>query len=1009
MLINRHAQPRPRFARKTNSLCAAISMSMLALSANTLAQPAEPGIEEVIVTGSFIRRSEGLNAASPVTQLSAEDLESQGTVNMAQVVQNLTFNNGTAVTNSIQGVTSTTSTFNLRGLGSRATLTLIDSKRIATDNVQSMLPASALQRIEVVTDGAAALYGTDAVAGVVNLIPYKSYDGFKVEYFEEGDSRGDYRKVETSFLGGKSFGDVDLVFAGSFVDAGALEWGERPDYVKSGLTHNGGSNPGNFLVPRRDANGNFTGVSGSRVDPSCGFKTEPDQVSNGNNPWGNPLSGRCFMSFGDTRDFQPEFDTSSLYGNLNWDISSDVTFYSQVIWNRQVTRNRNNTGNPGARTADLPIVRGELPGNNFRARTSTGADLFAEPRRDSSGAIVLDGYGRPLPLRDASGKVVFANDRFASIASNPSGGVPFSEDVSINGSQWLPFGKPEANTIPTAMQQYGHIQKNHGDRRALRFSTGVDFAVPMLEGWQGSANYVYSHYDDLSNNTQQFSLGAVAQGLNCDVINDVNSCFNPFGATDPKFRTPQHVADAIFTQDQVDNRDQLQTFDLILNGNVPLGGFELPGGAIAMAAGYQRREETDKDGPTATSIKNDQLIGVQALPRSQSRTSDSWFAELAFPILTNLELSAAVRDESFSTGQGAVVDKFGLVYVPTDWLSLRATMGEAFIVPTLAQLNSPEVCGLSNVDDLFSPFQGFITSCRTGNPNLFSESSESLSFGVDLSLLDNLTWSITWSETDFVDRIVSTTTQDIIRSDYRNFRQATGFNATDANPYPALQQLQAWMNDPRSDKRIVRNASDITTPDRILQSDSNASSMLVRAWDTQIDYGFSLDDVGLNGWGNIDMQLQATYVDTYTFQLAVDLPAREAVGRQNNDYGAVPTIPQIRANLRINWSLGNHTVSATTRYIDEVIFDASEFSFQQFFPGAEWGGPTDKLRTWTQLDMFYSYRGFEAFGSEFNFSVGARNLTDRMPQKTGMIAGVAAESQDVLGRVVYARMNVNFR
>jgi len=164
----------------------------------------------------------------------------------------------------------------------------------------------------------------------------------------------------------------------------------------------------------------------------------------------------------------------------------------------------------------------------------------------------------------------------------------------------------------------------------------------------------------------------------------------------------------------------------------------------------------------------------------------------------------------------------------------------------------------------------------------------------------------------------------------------------------------------------------------------------------------------LDGWGDINMQLQATYVDTYQFQLEKNGVTREAVGAQNNDYGAVPTIPKIRANFRINWGLGNHTVSATTRYVDEVTFDANEFSFQQFFPGAKWGGPTETLRAWTQLDMFYSYRGYEALGGELNFSVGARNLTDRMPQKTGMIAGVAAESQDVLGRVVYARVNFNF-
>ena len=1004
MTIIRRPHHNPSFTVKL--LNSAIAIALLGGAGQTLAQT--PDVEEVVVTGSYIRRSEGIAAASPLTALSAEDLEAQGTVNMAQVAQNLTFNNGTAVTNSIQGVTSTTSSFNLRGLGSRATLTLIDGKRIATDNIQSMLPSSALQRIEVVTDGAAALYGTDAVAGVVNLIPYQSYDGFKVELFNEGDSRGSFDRSEISFLGGKSVGDVDLVFAGSQFSQSTLAWNERPDYVRSGLTHNGGGNPGNYLVPQRDANGDFTGSSASRPDPNCGYKTEADQVSAGNNPWGNNLGGRCFMSFGDTRDFQPAADTTSFYGNLNWDVTSDVTFHSQIMYNRQRYRNRNNPSNPGARSDALNVVRGELPGNTFRAKTSAGQELFAEPMRNDTGALVLDGYGRPLPMRNASGEVVFANNRFSSIDNDPLGGVAFAEDVYINGAQWVPFNKPEANTMPTDMQQYGYYQLNHNDKRTYRFSTGLDFAVPMLEGWQGSADYMYGLFNDVSNNSQQYSLGAVNQGLNCDVISDVNSCFNPFGAVDARFRTPQHVADAIFTQDSLDNKTELQTYDLILNGNVPLGDFELPGGQISMAVGYQRREEKETDGPTATSIRDDQLIGSQALPRSQGRSSDSWFAEFAIPVLDNLELSAAVRDESFSTGQAAVVDKFGVVYVPTDWLAVRATMGEAFIVPTLSQLDSPEVCGLSNVDDLFSDFQGFITSCRSGNPALASESSDSISAGIDLNLLENLSWSITWSETDFSDRIVSTTTQDIIRSDYKNFQTATGFTPTTANPNPSVAQLQAWVNDARSDKRIIRNAADITTPDRILQSDSNASAMLVRAWDTQIDYGFSLDDVGLNGWGNIDMQLQATYVDTYQFQLAIDGPVREAVGNQNNDFGAVPTIPKIRANLRINWQLGNHTVSTTTRYVDEVTFDANEFSFQQFFPGSGYRGATDVLRAWTQLDVFYSYRGYEALGGELNFSVGARNLTDRMPQQTGMIAGVAAESQDVLGRVVYARVSYNF-
>ena len=79
------------------------------------------------------------------------------------------------------------------------------------------------------------------------------------------------------------------------------------------------------------------------------------------------------------------------------------------------------------------------------------------------------------------------------------------------------------------------------------------------------------------------------------------------------------------------------------------------------------------------------------------------------------------------------------------------------------------------------------------------------------------------------------------------------------------------------------------------------------------------------------MLLNATLVDSYRFQLQADSPELEAVGNQNNDFGAVPPIPELRANLRVNWTLGQHSISATGRYVDELVFDANEFSFQRFF------------------------------------------------------------------------------
>lgn len=961
------------------------------------------------MTGSYIRQTEGFGNASPVTSFSAEDIEAEGTINMAQVVQNLTFNNGTGVTNSIQGTTNQIANFNLRGLGPRATLTLVDGKRVVESNVQQLLPTMAMQRMDIVTDGAATIYGTDAVAGVVNLVPYKSYDGFKIEMYEEGDSRGDYRQVETGFLGGKTIGDIDIVVAGSYRDGGTLSWDDRPEYIRAGLTHNGGSNPGSFIVPVRDANGDLTynasgaPVTTQRTDPSCGKDASADQVTFANNPWGNPLGSRCFLSFGDTRDFIEAMDTANFFTNMTWEVSDDLSFNAQFMYNRQLVRGRENPGNPGFREDDLPTVRGELPGNTFRAVAPGGAALYAVPLRDASGNIVNDGYGQPLPFRDGSGLVALAQNRFASIDTDPLGGVPFNEDVRL--TQWLPFGKNGIpNTLPQRMQQDGGLNMELDDKRTYRMSLGADFTVPFIEGWEGTAFYTYSETQALDVGIQDFSFSAVEQGLNCDVVNDVGSCFNPFGAVDPRFRNSQQVADSVYTQYRADNRDYLHTFDVILNGEVPIS-YELPGGPIAMAVGYQRREEEDSNTPPLGDILGDQLIGNQQLPNNVSRYSDSYFAEFNFPVLDNLAISASVRDESFSTGQGELIDKYGISYQPTDWLNLRATTGKAFIVPTLPQLNSPEACGLSNFDDPFTPSQGFITSCAIGNPNLSPETSESTSIGFDITLFEDLTWSVSWSETDFADRIVSTTTQDIARSDFRDFQAWSGFTPTDAQPEPTEAELQAWVSSGLADPRIVRNA--LLQPVRLLQSDSNASTMLVKAWDTTLAYGFGLQDIGLGDWGRVNMVLNATYVDTYSFQLQSDSPLLEAVGNQNNDYGAVPPMPELQANLRVSWVRGQHSFSATGRYVDEVNFDANEFSFQQFFPGNEWRS-TDVLRAWSQMDMFYGYSDLEALGGSFNFTVGARNVFDRMPQRTGMIAGVEAVMQNPLGRVIYARVNYNF-
>lgn len=983
---------------RSDSLSIAISMTLLAASGQSLAQqqPQEE-IEEVLVTGSFIRRSEGFTAASPVTTMDAEDLQAEGTVNMAQVVYNMTANSGTGITSGIQGVTDNGVSFNLRGLGSRATLQLLDGKRVSNDNVNILMPAIGIQRMEIVTDGAAALYGTDAVAGVVNIIPYTSYDGVQMEFYEERDTRGDFHDRNLSLLWGTEVsGDINVVTALSHRDQGELRWHERPEHMNAGLTHNTGSHPGNFLAPVRDENGQLTGERTLKGDPNCGLVVEdPAQVLA--NPYGLDFGGRCWLDFGSTRNYRNPQTISQFYGNMEYDPSEEFSLSAQLTWSRQIRHVRSNAANPGGRVDQLPIVRGELPGNTFRAMSSDGRELFAQPRRNPDGSLLLDGYGRPMPRRGDDGNVMLASNQFSSLDSDPMGGVPFYEDVVLDA--WNPFGK--TNTSPSGF----NADKTHPtlyDYRNWRFALQADFAVPYMPGWDGTAYYTNSTYAQRHRDTQVFSFSAIEQGLNCDVINDVDHCFNPFALVEERFATPQHVADAIWEVGRLNNQDELQTFDVVLNGVVSPGGFELPGGQIGAAIGYQRRHEKQSINPAPIFVDGDQFIGTQQYPSSYSRHVNAGFVEFAFPVLSSLELGAAVRREDFSSGQAATIGKFGFVYEPADWIAFRGTYGEAFIAPTLNQLFAAEDCGLTNVDDQYTSFSGWIASCAEGNPNLSSETSDSISLGIDLVPTDALSLSLTWSETDFRDRIVSTTTQDIIRTDYAKFQLATGFTPTDAQPYPPLDLLRSWYNSPESDPRIIRDPRNIETVQMIRQSDSNASNMLVRAVDTQLDY-----DLPWREWGDFRVGLNATYIDTYEFQLSEIDPVRQAAGNQNNDFGAVPAMPRWRANARLGWTMDNHMVSTTVRYIHDVRFDANEFAFQRFFPINNWRH-TEEIRAWTQMDAFYTYRDLQLLNGSLSLTAGVRNVFDREAQKTGMIAGAVTELQDILGRVVYGRVNFTF-
>ncbi|MEX0618372.1 MAG: TonB-dependent receptor [Pseudohongiellaceae bacterium] len=960
-------------------LCAAVSMSLLQFANTSVAQQ-EPEIEEVVVTGSYIRRSEGFQAASPITQITADEIAAAGTPNMGDVIHALNINQGTTVTaNAFTGASNISTSLNLRGLGPGATLDLTDGLRSPTTDVNSVLPQIAIQRLDIVTDGAAALYGSAAVAGVVNFVPIKSYDGFKFESMSQNDDEGDYNDVQFQALYGTEFNGIDIVAAASWREHSRLEMRDRPETLNSAFVWSSVATPGDYGVPTRDAAGNLTGSSVTTADPACGTEPgDPSEINNGEFGW---LRGanNCAYDYGEFWDYRYPIQRGNLFTSATYDFSDDLSVNATYSYWSMRHEVRGSPINPGGRVTELPVIRGEIPGNPYRAMDANGNPLFAQDANN-------DG------IPDRAG-----GDPFGQVILDPNG-IPFNEDVTF--VSWRPWAKH--GTKPAIFNSDGSSPRD-GLTYGSRFALQADFTVPFLEGWEGHAAYMWGHEVD-NDKEYEGSFGGLQRGLTCNVA-DPETCFSPFADPVGGGYNTQAVADSTVNYARERNEDVLQTLDLVINGDLPLFGFELPGGPVGAAVGYQRRDEQFDDIPTSYQQQNDQWIGSQALPNHGGRYSDSYFAELSVPLLNNVELQLAVRNEDYSTGQSSTDPKYGIVYSPFNNLTLRATKGTSFIAPTLNQLNSPQVCGLQNIADPFSTYAAFTSSCSQGNPNLVPESADTISAGFDWDIINGMRLSLTYSETDFTDRIVSSGSQDILNNDYFNFQQAYG--SIPSGQLPTTAQIATWVADPRSDDRVLRDPNNLGEIVRVFQSSSNASSMLVEAWDLNFRYQFELPG-GLDSLGSWNFGLAATYLDKYLYQLTAADSEEQAVGHRNWSTGAVPPMPRIKGNLSIGWVNGSHSAALTSHYLHSLRYEG--------YQGNLLGGlhPNVVPRTVTELrashveDLAYNYSGFEAWGSEITVTLGSRNVFDRRPQRMAELGGTEDRLYDAIGRLIYGRLTFEF-
>jgi len=693
----------------------AIALAIAALLPTTsqAQESANPTLEEVVVTGSYLSRFRQSDLPSPTSVLDADYLDDIGAANVADVVQNLTINSGSqnnpdAFT---QNGTVGSSNFNLRGLGVASTLVLQNGRRqvgtgaLTNDGINfvdtnSLVPQIAVKRIEIVKDGAAAIYGTDAVAGVVNFITDNDFRGSAVNVRLAGvDGEGSQSDVTAEVKFGWGNDNTDVVVAASYFDRSPLTTAERrlsrPQDDSSSL-----GNPGSFFL---------TGLAGGAVpviDPTgCesqgGIAAPIGAAQPLLDAAGIPFrAGLCQFDFGDFFNLVPEEERINLFGTVTHQFGGHELRVEAAYTDYEAIRG-NSPSFPFLQTGSA-IVPANNPGNIFPA--ALGTPIF---------------FGR----------------------------------VSGNG---------------------GSVSPSIAESETLRLSAELSGAFLGSENWNydiaatyGTNEHILQTDDTVTSRFQDALFGF--GGPNCDAAAGVpgqNGClfFNPFATSFGPIPNDPALVDFLIETQTITADSDLLVLDAVFSGTVG----STAAGDIGLAVGAQyRREDFARDFDDLSNQDAFAFI-IGSSDFDDDRDIVALFSEIAIPLSPTLDFNAALRYEDYGGNIGDTIDpKVSFLYRPTDALSFRASYSTSFRAPSLFQVNGQST-SLQQVNDplggtAFAAIRSFAPGA--GGRDISPEESQALNLGASFSLTENLDISIDYWNFEFDDAIIQTNQQAIVDAD----------------------------------------------------------------------------------------------------------------------------------------------------------------------------------------------------------------------------------------------------
>ena len=810
------------------------TVSTLALITGARAQNNDQNApsETIVVTGSRVIQ-DAANSPTPLTIITASDLNATTPSTLSDGLNKLPEFIGSQTTRSVNNASTDTAAnvLNLRDFGAQRTLVLLDGQRVVAANTNGTvnidtLPQMLVQRVDVVTGGASAVYGSDAVSGVVNFVLDKKYDGFKVNANSGISTYGDGMNYKISAAAGTDLfggrGHIEASF--DYFHADPIYDFERPEKGNNGdwiLTGNGSA-----LNPFTDTpNGNLTSFSfggkitcaGTAANPCLanGMQFISDGVIGPFNP-GTSTGTAGIASGGDgTHSLFANVTASArqalVYSRLSYDIDNSTTFFLSVRAAEGVNR---------ANFVQSYIQTGNVPNVFFKNNPYLPAAAQALLAGGTASTFQMSKYNMNLGYQNSSFKS-FGTDRALGVAAGLDGTLFNKYDWEIRYSHQEDRQKEDD---PTNINN--------------QFLTAAEDV--RLNATGNPACFVST--------TPQANLYP-----NCVPLN----LFGPTSLTLDAWK--YYVRDTYYTQtNKLDD----------LTGSIAGTVFDLPAGPVRVALSGEMRWlgfDIQSDGTPGTvnctglsAICNPTVSlwqGNTATPLSPV-TENVWeFAlEANIPILKDLPLiqsfstDIAGRHTDYTTSGSVDTWKVGLDWHLNDAFRVRATNSIDIRAPTLNDLYSPILLNHQGYTDLLTNQSQTIPVQTQGNPNLVPEVARTYTTGIVFTptSIPGLTTSLDYYRINMTNAIgtISASTPSV-QTLCNQSGGTSPFCALYVRPFP------------------ISNTSPANFPTLLINEALNTAVLRTEGWDFEANYGFDLSDVIDSASGTINLRVLANYQPVY--------------------------------------------------------------------------------------------------------------------------------------------------